>query len=56
MREHDTVTDKLMQEYLENGGVITKCATGDSGLEEGDSGIWKRKPTGRPKKKKASKK
>jgi|TARA_E500000331_G_C17155236_1_gene669238 hypothetical protein len=51
MREHDTVSEKLMQEYLENGGVITKCATGDSGLEEGDQGPWKRKPqVGRPKK------
>jgi hypothetical protein len=43
--------DKAIQEYLENGGKITVCARGDSGLEEGDHNPWarrNRKP-GRPK-------
>ena len=53
--KEQTLTEKLMQEYFDNGGVITKCATGDSGLEEGDGNPWRRSP-GRPKsKKKASK-
>ena len=42
--------EKAIEEYLKNGGKITKCATGDSGLEEGDGNPWKRGP-GRPKSK-----
>ena len=40
--------NKSIQEYLENGGKITVCARGDSGLEEGAGNPWKRGP-GRPK-------
>lgn len=43
--------DKAIQEYLENGGKITVCARGDSGLAEEDRNPWarrNRKP-GRPK-------
>ena len=42
--------DKAIQEYLENGGKITVCARGDSGLEEGAGNPWARpKKPGRPK-------
>ena len=42
--------DKVIQEYLENGGNITVCAKGDTGLEEGNTNPWKRaKKPGRPK-------
>lgn len=42
--------DKAIQEYLENGGKITVCTRGDSGLEEGDRNPWARpKKPGRPK-------
>lgn len=42
--------DKAIQEYLENGGKITVCARGDSGLEEGAGSPWARpKKPGRPK-------
>ena len=53
-KKEQTLTEKLMQEYLDNGGVITQCSTGESGLEEGSDSVWKRS-AGRPKsKKKAS--
>ena len=41
--------DKAIQEYLENGGKITVCARGDSGLAEEDRNPWSRKKPGRPK-------
>jgi hypothetical protein len=41
--------DKAIQEYLENGGKITVCARGDSGLAEEDRNPWGRKKPGRPK-------
>jgi len=41
--------DKSIQEYLENGGKITVCARGDSGLAEEDRNPWGRKKPGRPK-------
>jgi len=41
--------NKSIQEYLENGGKITVCARGDSGLEEGAGNPWSRKKPGRPK-------
>lgn len=41
--------DKLIQEYLENGGKITVCTRGDSGLAEEDRNPWGRKKPGRPK-------
>jgi hypothetical protein len=42
--------DKAIQEYLQNGGKITVCASGDTGLEEGDTNPWNRaKKPGRPK-------
>ena len=42
--------DKAIQESLENGGKITVCARGDSGLEEGAGNPWaRRKKPGRPK-------
>ena len=41
--------NKSIQEYLENGGKITVCARGDSGLAEEDHNPWGRKKPGRPK-------
>jgi len=41
--------NKSIQEYLENGGKITVCDRGDSGLEEGAGNPWSRKKPGRPK-------
>ena len=41
--------DKSIREYLENGGKITVCVKGDSGLTEEDRNPWGRKKPGRPK-------
>jgi len=48
-KTEQTEYDKAIQEYLENGGKITVCARGDSGLAEEDRNPWGRKKPGRPK-------
>ena len=50
-KKEQTLTEKLLQEYFDNGGVVTQCSTGESGLEEGADSVWKRS-AGRPKSKK----